>query len=723
MILKIKVVEVFIMRKAKNMENSKTTKDKTNVLKNFFQSNKKKLLLCLVILVVIVSIAITVLCFNKPDDKMEMCQVQFNVNGGTQINSLDIECGTKISEPIQPNKDGFDFIGWYIEDYIVDFDKLTINENLILEAKWKVRENVEIVTVKFDTQGGNEITDIELAKGAKLTPPLNPQKEGFVFKYWSYNNQRFDFINEITEDITLVAIWESESKTNHNSGGSNSSNANSNNTTSSIDSCTYEIKNLDSEYNGKIPEWQLGLDLNEQFSSFFGFWSYNPNGCNIVYKVDNSNIASVSQTGIVTGKNLGSTYLNICVVDKTSQKELDCFKWKINVRYQHDSERAIKDTNNLVNAINGYYWYLDGYEYAFIKADNINWYDHKALSWSSKYIELENNKFITTEDTGNVYKYTSTNIHNKFLINPTEYAYTLIADYNMRVTSNKLYITLDNKTYSFTKHNTEKVVKANLDVKSKNLTVSKDSFFSLNVDISPSYADYKINVDSSNESVLSNCSISDKTIKCYANKSGNSTLTIKDINGATIKVNVTVENVKVSGIFLNETLINLDRGENEQLYATITPDNATNKNVQWSSSEPSIVTVDNNGKVTAKKRGTAIITVMSTDGGYTASCTVNVTNPPLTAQGSIGIKILTSSGGTTQGVYAEIIGSGGTGIYTYYYIELYKDGVFIGKTTDTSHNSLFLSGYSNGNYTMQYELRDSDGTVITGSTSATISGF
>lgn len=163
----------------KNIENNKFIKTNTNnILIKFLKSNKKILIICLIALIGMVLISFAVIYSNKTNEEKNICQIQFNVNGGTQINSLDIECGTKISEPIQPNKDGFDFIGWYIEDNIVDFDKLTINEDLILEAKWKVRENVEIVTVKFDTQGGNEITDIELAKGAKLTPPLNPQKKG-----------------------------------------------------------------------------------------------------------------------------------------------------------------------------------------------------------------------------------------------------------------------------------------------------------------------------------------------------------------------------------------------------------------------------------------------------------------------------------------------------------------------------------------------------------------
>lgn len=79
----------------------------------------------------------------------------------------------------------------------------------------------------------------------------------------------------------------------------------------------------------------------------------------------------------------------------------------------------------------------------------------------------------------------------------------------------------------------------------------------------------------------------------------------------------------VTGILLNKTSVILNIGDNEILAATVLPNNATNKNVDWSSSNNNIATVSN-GKVTAKSTGTAVITATTADGGYTASCTVTV---------------------------------------------------------------------------------------------------
>ena len=87
------------------------------------------------------------------------------------------------------------------------------------------------------------------------------------------------------------------------------------------------------------------------------------------------------------------------------------------------------------------------------------------------------------------------------------------------------------------------------------------------------------------------------------------------------------ENIPVSSIDLNKTTITLVVGETEQLTATVTPTNATNKNVAWSSSNTSVTTVDATGLVTAVSAGTAIITVTTQDGNYTATCEVMVTQP------------------------------------------------------------------------------------------------
>jgi hypothetical protein len=73
-------------------------------------------------------------------------------------------------------------------------------------------------------------------------------------------------------------------------------------------------------------------------------------------------------------------------------------------------------------------------------------------------------------------------------------------------------------------------------------------------------------------------------------------------------------------------------GETGKITATIEPDNATNKKVNWSTSDENVVTVAANGTVatvTAVAEGTATITVKSEDGGFEATCEVTVKAAPV----------------------------------------------------------------------------------------------
>ena len=80
----------------------------------------------------------------------------------------------------------------------------------------------------------------------------------------------------------------------------------------------------------------------------------------------------------------------------------------------------------------------------------------------------------------------------------------------------------------------------------------------------------------------------------------------------------------MESVSLDKTEIELTEGDEEQLTATIAPENASNKNVSWSSSDEEVGTVSSGGKVTAVKAGTATITVTTEDGGKTATCAVTV---------------------------------------------------------------------------------------------------
>ena len=83
------------------------------------------------------------------------------------------------------------------------------------------------------------------------------------------------------------------------------------------------------------------------------------------------------------------------------------------------------------------------------------------------------------------------------------------------------------------------------------------------------------------------------------------------------------DTIKVEGVSLNVTSVELTEGDQTTLTATVNPSNATNKNVTWTSSDNNVATVAN-GKVTAVKAGTATITVKTEDGNKTATCTVTV---------------------------------------------------------------------------------------------------
>ena len=83
----------------------------------------------------------------------------------------------------------------------------------------------------------------------------------------------------------------------------------------------------------------------------------------------------------------------------------------------------------------------------------------------------------------------------------------------------------------------------------------------------------------------------------------------------------------VTGISLDKTTLALDTGSNATLKAAVAPTDATNKVVFWSSDNTAVATVDNAGKVTAVKAGTANITAKTDDQGKTAVTKVTVTDP------------------------------------------------------------------------------------------------
>ena len=131
-----------------------------------------------------------------------------------------------------------------------------------------------------------------------------------------------------------------------------------------------------------------------------------------------------------------------------------------------------------------------------------------------------------------------------------------------------------------------------------------------------------------------------------AKAAGTATITATaDGKSATCTVTVTAATVPVTGVTLNKTSTSLYVGDTETLTATVAPDNATDKTVTWTSSNPSVATVEN-GVVTAVAPGTATITVTTADGSFTATCAVTVRPDIPPANPNYRITVEATQGGT-----------------------------------------------------------------------------
>ena len=149
-----------------------------------------------------------------------------------------------------------------------------------------------------------------------------------------------------------------------------------------------------------------------------------------------------------------------------------------------------------------------------------------------------------------------------------------------------------------------------------------------------------------------------------AKAAGTATITVKTNDGgktATCTVTVKAATVSVTGVTLDKTSLTMTIGDMQTLTATITPSNATNKSVTWSSSNKSVATVSSSGVVTGQAAGTATITVTTNDGGKTATCTVKVQAATVPVTGvSLNKTSLSMTVGDTQTLTATVTPSNAT---------------------------------------------------------------
>ena len=168
-----------------------------------------------------------------------------------------------------------------------------------------------------------------------------------------------------------------------------------------------------------------------------------------------------------------------------------------------------------------------------------------------------------------------------------------------------------------------------LDKTSLELTV--DESVTLTASVSPSDAtNKKVSWSTSDGNV-----VSVKEGKVTALKAGKATVSVvTDDGGFKAECSITVLDKKhpVTGVSLDQTSLNLTVEESATLTATVSPSDATNKNVSWTTSDANVASVVE-GKVNALKAGTAIITVITEDGGFEAECSITVVDKKIPVTG------------------------------------------------------------------------------------------
>ncbi len=130
--------------------------------------------------------------------------VSFNTDGGSIVAAQTVDYNGKATKPADPEKEGYDFAGWYNGETVFDFET-AIKANTTLKAHWTIKT----FTVTFDTDGGGEIATQTVNYNRFAIKPAEPTKEGYAFAGWYNGDTEFWFNSiAITENITVKAKWD-----------------------------------------------------------------------------------------------------------------------------------------------------------------------------------------------------------------------------------------------------------------------------------------------------------------------------------------------------------------------------------------------------------------------------------------------------------------------------------------------------------------------------------
>jgi len=139
--------------------------------------------------------------------------ITFDPANGANTQSRYCSVGSPIPNfPPDPDWVGYIFQGWFdTQDNLYTRDTIVTEVRITLKAKWNLDPNIRMVTVQFNTNGGNpaSIPSVSIPEGSSLGAkfPANPSRSRWNFTGWFYDNFKYTASTPVNDDITLTAGW------------------------------------------------------------------------------------------------------------------------------------------------------------------------------------------------------------------------------------------------------------------------------------------------------------------------------------------------------------------------------------------------------------------------------------------------------------------------------------------------------------------------------------
>ncbi|MBR5407562.1 MAG: Ig-like domain-containing protein [Lachnospiraceae bacterium] len=318
---------------------------------------------------------------------------------------------------------------------------------------------------------------------------------------------------------------------------------------------------------------------------------------NTEWSSSDENVVCVDDNGHIKGLRIGKAIVTCTIQDSFFKLEAAKYYVVVDRSINNDSVRKLDLSTNYINIDYGDTYTLT----ANITPENAA---NKKIIWTG------GNDYYSIDSTGKIFlKKEMERIGNNLVSNSYSYWFRVYATTEDGELKNECIVTVKVPHTKITLNKSSSIL----------LVGQTDELIS---DISPHNMKYKelewISDDPSIASV-------DNSGIITANKPGVTIITCFLSDYIYTKCRIYVYPIRISDIKVKEDAISLEIGKNIIVSAVVMPDNATNKSLIWESSDKNVAVVDKNGKITALKTGSTIITAKSTDGSNkSASCAVNV---------------------------------------------------------------------------------------------------